>query len=242
MVPAWRTVTLAKLVNDEVGRVWLSRCHGMALRGPGRLRPQTRIAGGLSLQHLRQLALPDTPRLGARLHAPADGANQFRPPRIAVDLRGSRGPGRMLRLKRPKRTRSVPAGVEKGGRGSCYLLFAGSHGSARGGLADLVQTFISEEVARSAFREVPNRRHARTGPGTAGLTSDSAQLGGLECQRGDASASPDTTRSAQAHLSSTRTCRRPRSHHRSRSRPTTPSGAPGPRDVAPGRLRGRFCP
>jgi hypothetical protein len=80
----------------------------------------------------------------------------------------------MLRLKRPKRTRSVPAGVEKGGRGSCYLLFAGSHGSARGGLADLVQTFISEEVARSAFREVPNRRHARPGPSTAGLTSDSA--------------------------------------------------------------------
>ena len=38
--------------------------------------------------------------------------------------------------------------------GRCYLLFAASQRAPRGGLGDLVETFSSEETARSAFRDL----------------------------------------------------------------------------------------
>ena len=38
--------------------------------------------------------------------------------------------------------------------GTCYLLFAAAQRAPRGGLGDLVETFSSEETARSAFRDL----------------------------------------------------------------------------------------
>lgn len=39
-------------------------------------------------------------------------------------------------------------------RSRCYLLFAGSHRTPHGGLADLVGAFTSEETARQAFQQI----------------------------------------------------------------------------------------
>ena len=59
--------------------------------------------------------------------------------------------------------------------GRRYLLFAGTVQPPNGGLGDLVDTFMSEETARRAFREIRLRTSSTTGW---------AQLAVIEPQRG----------------------------------------------------------
>ena len=57
-----------------------------------------------------------------------------------------------LDRKRTSRTKTTSVnGTQIASR--WYLLFAGSGHAPRGGLGDLVQTFVSEEMACTAFRE-----------------------------------------------------------------------------------------
>lgn len=57
-------------------------------------------------------------------------------------------------IRRRRDTPAVDSSTGPEGTKQWYLLFAGSEQTPRGGLADLVQTFSSDETARRAFREM----------------------------------------------------------------------------------------
>lgn len=56
--------------------------------------------------------------------------------------------------RRGRDTPDVDLSTGPDGPSRWYLLFAGTEPVPRGGLADLVQTFSSDETARNAFREI----------------------------------------------------------------------------------------
>ena len=65
------------------------------------------------------------------------------------------GPSARASIDRPARTDSE-------GRRRCYLLFAGSQPTPRGGLGDLAGAFASELAAREAFRQLRLRQTSAT--------------------------------------------------------------------------------
>ena len=79
----------------------------------------------------------------------------------------SNAPFKVQSDRRPSRT------TEQEGRR--YLLFAGTQQPPNGGLGDLVDTFMSEEAARRAFREIRLRTSS---------TTDWAQLAVVDREQG----------------------------------------------------------